>query len=79
MAISGLDGISRWVNGTYKEVYFSKQLVAVWTGCNWFFAGFLFSRMKRQLDNCCLDFHATSGWSGPVAVFFVVLNWTLNH
>ena len=39
---------------------------------------FLFFRMKRQLDHCCLDFHATGGWSGPVVVFFVVLNWTLN-
>ena len=46
-------------NGTYKGVHYSKWLVVVWTGCNWFSAGFLFSRMKRQLDHCCLDFHAT--------------------
>lgn len=54
-------------NGTYKVVYFSKWPVAVWNNCNQFSASFLFSRMKKQLD-----------WS-PVAVFFAVLNWILNH
>ena len=51
-------------NGTYKGVYFLKQLVAVWTSCNRFSAAFLFFRMKRQLDHCCLDFHATGPKSG---------------
>ena len=42
-----------------------------WKG-NWTIAVLI----SMQLDQILV---ATSGWSGPVAVFFAVLNWTLNH